>query len=42
MSKARKEYRAPVIKEWGTVSDLTAAVGGDAVQGSDGGGGTVG
>jgi hypothetical protein len=42
MAKARKEYRSPVIKEWGTVSELTAAVGGDAVQGSGTPGGTVG
>ena len=35
---SKREYQAPEITEWGTVAELTAAAGGDAAQGSNGGG----
>lgn len=36
--KTKRDYESPRIREWGTVRELTAAVGGDAMEGSTGGG----
>lgn len=36
--QAKKPYESPKIRDWGTVIELTAAVGGDATNGSTGGG----
>ena len=36
--KPKKEYVAPKIREWGSVTDLTQAITGDSLGGTNGGG----